>query len=178
MSKNQKRRLKTIIISAVLFVIALIIPFDKVFSGKAAEIIPVIIYLAAYFIIARDVLLKAARNIRNGQVFDENFLMAIASLGAIALQDYKEAVAVMLFYQVGELFEDYAVGKSRESISAMMDLRPDIANVIRGEEVEEVDPEEVEPGEIILIKPGERVPLDGIVIEGESRLEVRGLVHG
>ena len=175
MSKSQKRRLRMIIISAVLFVLALVFPFDKVFSGKAAEIIPVIIYLAAYLIIARDVLLKAARNIKNGQVFDENFLMAIASLGAIALQDYKEAVAVMLFYQVGELFEDYAVGKSRESISAMMDLRPDIANVIRGEDVEEVDPEEVEAGEIILIKPGERVPLDGIVIEGESRLDTVAL---
>ena len=175
MSKSQKRRLRLILISAGLFVFALVFPFDKVFPGKAAEIIRVIFYLAAYLIIAWNVLLKAARNIRNGQVFDENFLMAIASLGAIALRDYKEAVAVMLFYQVGELFEDYAVGKSRESISSMMDLRPDVANVVRGEEIEEVDPEEVEPGEIILIKPGERVPLDGTVIEGESRLDTAAL---
>ena len=176
MSKSQKRRLRLILISAGLFVFALIFPFDKVFPGKAAEIIPVVIYCAAYLIIGWNVLYKAFRNICNGQVFDENFLMAIATIGAIALRDYKEAVAVMLFYQVGELFEDYAVGKSRESISAMMDLRPDVANVIRNDEVEEVDPEEVEVDEIILIKPGERVPLDGIVIEGESRLEI-GRAH-
>ena len=175
MSKSQKRRLKLIIISAVLFLFALIFPFGKVFDGKAAEIIPMVIYLASYLIIGRNVLFKAARNIRNGQVFDENFLMCIATIGAICLQDYKEAVAVMLFYQIGELFEDYAVGKSRESIAAMMDLRPDHANLVHGDTVEEVDPEEVEPGDIILIKPGERVPLDGIVIEGESRLDTAAL---
>ena len=175
MSKSQKRRLKLIIISAVLFLFALIFPFGKVFDGKAAEIIPMVIYLASYLIIGRNVLFKAARNIRNGQVFDENFLMCIATIGAICLQDYKEAVAVMLFYQIGELFEDYAVGKSRESIAAMMDLRPDHANLVREDTVEEVDPEEVEPGDIILIKPGERVPLDGIVIEGESRLDTAAL---
>lgn len=175
MSKSQKRRLRLILISAVLFVFALVFPFEKVFPGKAAEIIPMIIYLAAYLIIGWNVLLKAVRNILNGQVFDENFLMAIATIGAVALRDYKEAVAVMLFYQIGELFEDYAVGKSRESIAAMMDLRPEIANVIREDEVEEVDPEEVEVDEVILIKPGERVPLDGIVIEGESRLDTVAL---
>ena len=175
MSKSQKRRLRLILISAGLFVFALIFPFDKVFHGKAAKIIPAVIYLAAYLIIGWNVLYKAFRNIRNGQVFDENFLMAIATIGAIALQDYKEAVAVMLFYQIGELFEDYAVGKSRESISAMMDLRPDVANVLRDGEIEEVDPEEVEVNETILIKPGERVPLDGIVIEGESRLDTVAL---
>ena len=175
MSKSQKRRLRLILISAGLFVFALIFPFDKVFHGKAAKIIPAVIYLVAYLIIGWNVLYKAFRNIRNGQVFDENFLMAIATIGAIALQDYKEAVAVMLFYQIGELFEDYAVGKSRESISAMMDLRPDVANVLRDGEIEEVDPEEVEVDETILIKPGERVPLDGIVIEGESRLDTVAL---
>ena len=175
MSKSQKRRLKLIIISTVLFLFALIFPFGKVFSGKAAEIIPMIIYLAAYLTIGWKVLYKAGRNILNGQIFDENFLMCIATIGAICLRDYKEAVAVMLFYQVGELFEDYAVGKSRESIAAMMDLRPDHANLVRGDTVEEVDPEEVEPGDIILIKPGERVPLDGIVIEGESRLDTAAL---
>ena len=175
MSKSQKRRLRQILISAALFLFAMIFPFDKVFDGKAAEILPMVIYLAAYLLIGGNVLLKAARNIAHGQVFDENFLMAIATIGAIALKDYKEAVAVMLFYQVGELFQDYAVGKSRESIAAMMDLRPDIANVIRNGEIEEVDPEEVEPGEIIVVKPGERVPLDGIVIEGESRLDTAAL---
>lgn len=175
MSKSQKRRLRKIIISAVLFILALVFPFEKVFSGKAAEILPALIYIAAYLIIGWPVLAKAFRNIRNGQVFDENFLMAVATIGALALRDFKEAVAVMLFYQIGELFEDYAVGKSRESIAAMMDLRPEIANVVRGDDVEEVDPEEVEVDEIILVKPGERVPLDGIVIEGESRLDTVAL---
>ncbi|MBQ6508502.1 MAG: cadmium-translocating P-type ATPase [Flexilinea sp.] len=175
MSKSQKQRLKMIIISTVLFLFALIFPFEKVFEGKAAEIIPMVIYLAAYLIVGWKVLFKAARNIRNGQIFDENFLMCIATIGAICLQDYKEAVAVMLFYQIGELFEDYAVGKSRDSIAAMMDLRPDHANLVRGETIEEVDPEEVEPEDIILIKPGERVPLDGIVIEGESRIDTAAL---
>ena len=175
MSKSQKRKLKLIIISAALFLFALIFPFEKVFSGKATEILPIVIYLAAYLTVGRTVLFKAVRNIRNGQIFDENFLMCIATIGAVCLQDYKEAVAVMLFYQVGELFEDYAVGKSRESIAAMMDLRPDHANLIKGDTVEEVDPEEVGPGDVILIKPGERVPLDGIVIEGESRLDTAAL---
>ena len=175
MSKSQKRRLRLILISAMMFVFALVFPFDKVFPGKAAEILPMVIYLAAYILVGREVLLKAFRNIRNGQVFDENFLMAGATLGAIALKDFKEAVAVMLFYQIGELFEDYAVGKSRESIAAMMDLRPDIANVVRDGAVLEVDPEEVEKGETILIKPGERVPLDGVIIEGTSRLDTTAL---
>ena len=175
MSKSQKRRLRLILISAMMFVFALVFPFDKVFPGKAAEILPMVIYLAAYILVGREVLLKAFRNIRNGQVFDENFLMTVATLGAIALKDFKEAVAVMLFYQIGELFEDYAVGKPRESIAAMMDLRPDIANVVRDGAVLEVDPEEVEKGETILIKPGERVPLDGVIIEGTSRLDTTAL---
>ncbi len=175
MSKSQKRRLRSILISAFLFLFALIFPFDKFFPEKTSSIISAVIFLAAYLIVGWNVLYKAIRNILNGQIFDENFLMAVATIGAIALQDYKEAVAVMLFYQIGELFEDYAVGKSRESIAAMMDLRPDTANVIRGDDVEEVDPEEVEVDEIILIKPGERVPLDGIVTEGESRLDTAAL---
>ncbi len=167
--------MKQILISAALFLFALVFPFDKVFPEKTAEVLPAVIYLAAYLIVGRNVLLKAVRNIRSGQVFDENFLMAVATVGAVCLKDYKEAVAVMLFYQIGELFEDYAVDRSRESIAAMMDLRPDYANLVQGEEVVEVDPEEVEPGDIILIKPGERVPLDGIVIEGESRLDTSAL---
>lgn len=175
MSKSQKRRLRNILISAFLFLFALIFPFKKFFPEKTADILSAIIFLGAYLIIGWSVLYKAFRNILNGQIFDENFLMTVATIGAIALGDYKEAVAVMLFYQIGELFQDYAVGKSRESIAAMMDLRPDIANVIRGENIEEVDPEEVEVGEIILVKPGERVPLDGVVIEGESRLDTVAL---
>ncbi len=175
MSKSQKCRLRNILISAFLFLFALIFPFKKFFPEKTADILSAIIFLGAYLIIGWSVLYKAFRNILNGQIFDENFLMTVATIGAIALGDYKEAVAVMLFYQIGELFQDYAVGKSRESIAAMMDLRPDIANVIRGENIEEVDPEEVEVDEIILVKPGERVPLDGVVIEGESRLDTVAL---
>ncbi len=175
MSKSQKRRLKMILISAGLFVFALVFPFEKVFPGKAAEIIPMCIYFAAYILAGKDVLFKAFRNIRGGQVFDENFLMTVATVGAICLKDFKEAVAVMLFYQVGELFQDYAVDRSRKSIAAMMDLRPDYANLVKEDSVEEVDPEEVMPGDIILVKPGERVPLDGIVIEGESRLDTAAL---
>ena len=175
MSKSQKRRLKMILISAGLFLFALVFPFEKVFPEKAAEIIPMCIYFIAYILVGKDVLLKAFRNIRGGQVFDENFLMTVATVGAICLKDFKEAVAVMLFYQVGELFQDYAVDRSRESIAAMMDLRPDYANLVKEDSVEEVDPEEVMPGDIILVKPGERVPLDGIVIEGESRLDTAAL---
>lgn len=175
MSKSQKRRLKMILISAGLFLFALVFPFGKVFPGKAAEIIPMVIYFAAYILVGKDVLFKAFRNIRSGQVFDENFLMAVATIGAICLKDFREAVAVMLFYQIGELFQDYAVDRSRESIAAMMELRPDYANLVKEDGIEEVDPEEVEPGDIILIKPGERVPLDGIVIEGESRLDTAAL---
>lgn len=175
MSISQKKRLITILISAGLFLIALLVPFGQMFPGKAGEIIPMVLYLAAYLNVGWKVLLKAGRNILNGQVFDENFLMAIATIGAVCLQDYKEAVAVMLFYQIGELFEDYAVGKSRDSIAAMMDLYPEYANLVTEDGISEVDPDEVEVGDIILIKPGERVPLDGIVTEGESRLDTAAL---
>ncbi len=175
MSKSQKRRLRTILISAALFFFALVFPFEKIIPGKAAEIVPMVIYFAAYILVGKDVLFKAIRNIRGGQVFDENFLMTVATIGALCLKDFKEAVAVMLFYQIGELFQDYAVDRSRRSIAAMMDLRPDYANLVKEDSVEEVDPEEVMPGDIILIKPGERVPLDGTVIEGESRLDTAAL---
>lgn len=135
-----------------------------------------VLYLIPYAIIGWDVLWKAVRNIRNGQVFDENFLMALATVGAFGTGEYAEAVFVMLFYQVGELFQDYAVGKSRQSIAALMDIRPDTAN-LEGEdgELEEVDPEEVEVGAVIVVKPGERVPLDGVVLEGVSALDTAAL---
>ena len=175
MSKGQKNKLKTILISAGIYLFALVFPFKKVFPEQTAEILQAVLYLASYLIIGRKVLMKAARNIRNGQVFDENFLMCIATIGAICLRDFKEAVAVMLFYQIGELFEDYAVGKSRDSIAAMMDMCPEYANKVTDDGVEEVDPDEVEIGDLILVKPGERVPLDGVVIEGESRLDTAAL---
>ena len=135
-----------------------------------------VLYLIPYAIIGWDVLWKAVRNIRNGQVFDENFLMALATVGAFGTGEYAEAVFVMLFYQVGELFQDYAVGKSRQSIAALMDIRPDTAN-LEGEdgELEEVDPEDVEVGAVIGVKPGERVPLDGVVLEGVSALDTAAL---
>ena len=133
------------------------------------------LYLIPYFTIGWDILWKALRNIKNGQVFDENFLMAIATVGALAIGEYPEAVFVMLFYQVGELFQAVAVGKSRKSIAALMDIRPDSAKVERNGTVEEVDPEEVAVGEIIVIKPGERVPIDGVVLEGTSTLNTAAL---
>jgi len=156
-----------IIISFVLFIISNLLPFDGIWR------LPV--FLIPYIIIGWDVLYRAARNIAHGQVFDENFLMAIATVGALCIGEYPEGVAVMLFYQVGELFQSYAVGKSRKSIAALMDIRPDHANVERDGELEEVDPDEVEIDEIIVIKPGERIPLDGVVLDGTSLLDISSL---
>ena len=119
--------------------------------------------------------IKAGKGIKNHQVFDENFLMAVATVGAIALGDYREGVAVMLFYQIGELFQSYAVGKSRRNISDLMDIRPDYANIERDGEIEEVDPDEVEIGSIIVVKPGEKVPIDGVIIEGTTTLNTSAL---
>ena len=133
------------------------------------------IFLAAFLIIGGDVIWKALRNIVRGRIFDENFLMLIATVGAFALQDYREGVAVMLFYQVGELFQSYAVNRSRKSISELMDIAPEFANVMRGGKLETVDPEEVEVGETIVVKPGEKIPLDGVVLEGTSFLDTSAL---
>ena len=139
------------------------------------------LYMAAYLIIGYDILRKAVKGILNGQVFDENFLMAVATIGAIALAiyeksgDYNEAIAVMLFYQVGELFQSYAVGKSRRNITALMDIRPDYANIERNGQLEKVDPDEVEIGTVIVVQPGEKVPIDGIIIEGNSALNTSAL---
>ena len=133
-------------------------------------------YLVPYLIIGWDVLYKAVRNIFHGQVFDENFLMALATVGAFATAEYAEAVFVMLFYQVGELFQDYAVGRSRQSIAALMDIRPDTANLEQPDgSLEEVDPEDVEVGSVVVVRPGERVPLDGVVLEGASALDTAAL---
>ena len=127
-----------------------------------------VLFLFPYLLVGREVILKALKNIRNGRVFDENFLMLIATVAAFCIGEYSEACAVMIFYQVGELFESLAVGKSRASITAMMSIAPEYANVEREGEIEQTDPDEVEVGSVILIRPGEKVPLDGIVLEGSS----------
>jgi Cd2+/Zn2+-exporting ATPase len=167
MTNKQKKMLMRIVSAALLYALALLLPLP--------EIAKLIVFITAYLIVAWNVLFKAARNIGNGQVFDENFLMAVASLGAFALGEHSEAVAVMLFYQVGEWFQDYAVNRSRKSVSSLMDLRPDYANIETEDGLEQVDPEEVEEGTEIVIKPGERIPLDGIVLSGNSRIDTSAL---
>ena len=167
MNRKQKRSLYTILAAAALFVVALLLPVEGVWE--------LLVYLIPYGLIGWRVIWKAIKNISRGQVFDENFLMCVASIGAMCAGDSKEAVAVMLFYQVGELFESCAVGKSRRSIAALMDIRPDVAHVERDGALADVDPEEVEIGERIVIQPGERVPLDGEVIEGASTLDTAAL---
>ena len=163
-----KKKLYKIIISAILFIIALIVPFQNIWINRA-------IYLISYIIVGFEILKKAVRNIKRGKVFDENFLMSVATIGAFAIQEFPEAVAVMLFYQIGELFQDYAVDKSRKSISDLMDLRPDYANVLRNGKEEKIDPDGVKIDEIIIVKPGEKVPLDGVIIEGNSFIDTKGL---
>lgn len=167
MNKRQKKTLLRILAAAVLLITATLIPLDGW--------VRCLIFLIPYAVIGWDVLWRAVRNIAHGQVFDENFLMAIATVGAFATGEYPEAVFVMLFYQVGELFQSYAVGKSRRSIAALMDIRPDYANLERDGSVEQVDPEEVAVNDIILVKPGERIPLDGIVLEGSSAVDTAAL---
>ncbi len=173
MSKKQKKTLTRIVIAAVTLVALHFIPVEGWPRFG--------LYFAAYLIIGYDILIKAAKGIKNGQIFDENFLMAIATVGAFALAiyersgDYTEAVAVMLFYQVGEWFQSYAVGKSRRNISDLMDIRPDYANIEVGGKLEKVDPDEVEIGSVIAVRPGEKVPIDGTVVEGESSLNTSAL---
>ena len=163
-----KKKLYKIIISALLFIIALAVPFQNIWINR-------VIYLISYIIVGFEILKKAVRNIKRGKVFDENFLMSVATIGAFAIQEFPEAVAVMLFYQIGELFQDYAVDKSRKSISDLMDLRPDYANVLRNGKEEKIDPDGVKIDEIIIVKPGEKVPLDGVIIEGNSFIDTKGL---
>ena len=173
MTKKQKIMLTRIIITAVVILIVKLLPLPRLAST--------ILYLAAYLLIGYDILRKAGKGILNGRVFDENFLMAVATIGAIALAvyeksgDYLEAIAVMLFYQVGELFQSYAVGKSRRNISALMDIRPDYANIERDGALERVDPEEVAVGSTIVVQPGEKVPIDGVILEGTSDLNTSAL---
>ena len=174
MSKKQKKNLVRIIVAAVIFAGGFFVPkTEETFSFL--WFLRLGVFLAAYFTAGWDVLWKAIRNIAHGQVFDENFLMSIASIGAMVVGEYSEGTAVLIFYQVGELFQSIAVGKSRKSISDMVDLSPDYANVERNGEVIEVEPDEVAVGEIIVIKPGEKVPLDGVVVFGSSGLNTAAL---
>lgn len=166
MTKKEKKNLIRIIISGLLFALSFIFKTKYVVFG---------ILLVSYIIIGYDVLLKAFRNIKRGKIFDENFLMSVATIGAICISDMREAVAVMLFYQIGELFQSYAVNKSRKSIIELMDIRPDYANVIRNGKHEKVNPNEVNIEEIILVKPGEKIPLDGVIVEGKSLLNTVAL---
>ena len=182
LTKKQKRTFKRVALALVLFAVVSLVPKDSLVPAPYALYVEFALYLMPYLLAGYDVLLKAGRSIVHGQVFDENFLMSVATIGAFALVFFPEAephmaegAAVMLFYQVGELFQGYAVGKSRKSIAAMMDIAPDYANVVRNGEACEVDPDEVGVGEVILVKPGERVPLDGVVVEGSSQLDTSAL---
>ncbi len=167
MTKKQKKVLIRIIIAAVLVIALQFIPVKGYVRFG--------LYMIPYFVIGYDILKKAGNGILNRQIFDENFLMAVATIGAIALGDYKEGTAVMLFYQIGELFQSYAVGKSRRNISDLMDIRPDYANVEKDGELEQVDPDEIEIGTVIVVQPGEKVPIDGVVVEGTSSLNTSAL---
>ena len=186
MTKKQKTMLFRILISAALLICLQLMSaetfarLDEILFPSAGRLVRLACYLADYLIIGHDILRKAWRGIRNRQVFDENFLMAVATVGAMALAvyengDYLEAIAVMLFYQIGEWFQSYAVGKSRRNISELMDIRPDYANVEREGRLERVDPDEVETGSVIMVQPGEKVPIDGVILEGSSSLNTSAL---
>ena len=162
MNKKQKKMLTRIIIAFALIVVLSLLPVDGYLEFA--------LYMIPYLVIGYDILKKAFKGICNKQVFDENFLMAVATIGAILLRDYKEGTAVMLFYQIGELFQSYAVGKSRRNISELMDIRPDYANIEKDGKLEKVDPDEVEIGSVIVVQPGEKVPLDGVIVEGTTTL--------
>ena len=166
MNKKLKKLAKRIVVSLVIFIIGLLIPNDLLSLG---------LLIIAYMIVGYDVVKKAIRNIKNGQVFDENFLMMIATFGAFITNEYPEAVMVMWLYQVGELFQGYAVGKSRASISSLMEIAPEYANVYVGGELVEVDPDEVELNSIIVVKTGEKVPLDGVVVKGSATIDTSAL---
>ena len=177
MSRKQKKMLVRIIVTAVLF--AGLFVFEK-FVPITSRILRLAVYMVPYLVISYDILKKAFKGIIKGQVFDENFLMAVASVGAVAIAvyengSYNEAVAVMLFYQIGELFQSYAVGKSRKSISELMDIRPDYANIEVDGKIEQVDPDEVEVGSIIVVSAGEKIPIDGVIVEGSTTLDTAAL---
>ncbi len=163
-----KKDLTKIIVALILYLIGIIIKFQNEWINNS-------IFIISYIIVGYEILRKAIRNIFRGKIFDENFLMSVATLGAFGIGEYPEAVAVMLFYQIGELFQDYAVDKSRKSISSLMDIRPDFANIYRNEKIEKVNPEEVKIGETIIVKPGEKIPLDGHIIDGKTSIDTKAL---
>lgn len=167
MSRKQKKMLIRIIISVILIIAVKLLNFSGTFE--------LIAYLVPYFIIGWDVLWKAIRNICHGQIFDENFLMSVATVGAMFTGEFSEGVAVMLFYQIGELFQSYAVGRSRKSIASLMDIRPDYANIEKDGEIIQIDPEEISVGDVIIIKAGEKIPLDGVILEGSSTVDTSAL---
>lgn len=182
MTKKQKRMLVRIVASLALLIAISLLPVAAWIGEQQSIYLEFLLYLIPYLIVGYDVLLRAGRNITRGKVFDENFLMSVATLGAFALvlfpqaeQHFAEGAAVMLFYQVGELFQSYAVGKSRKSIAAMMDIAPDYATILRDGKLVQVDPYEVAVGDEIVVKPGERVPLDGTLIKGSSQLDTAAL---
>lgn len=175
MTSKQKKMLYRIITAFVLFVVLMVLEHTGVLEQLPSQWLVFLIYLIPYLVISYDIVYKAVRNISHGQVFDENFLMMVATFGAFGVKEYSEAVAVMLFYQVGELFQNYAVGKSRQSISDMMNICPEYANIEEDGVLTQVDPDDVEVGTIIVVKPGERIPLDGIVTEGTSMIDTAAL---
>ena len=175
MNKKQKTLLWRIIIATIFFVPLYLISEEFVHIEHFPDWALIVLFLVPYLLVGYDIIKKALQGIKNGQVFDENFLMTIATIGAIALGEYGEGVAVMLLYQVGELFQSYAVGKSRRNITELMDIRPDYANIEVDGKLEQVDPDEVEVGSIIVIQPGEKIPLDGVVVEGNSSLNTSAL---
>ncbi len=179
-----KKRLKKIIVALVIFAIAMVLnilnlPYTKfAFNIKGNEIeisIANILFIISYIIVGFEIVKKAFRNITRGKIFDENFLMTVATIGAFFVGEFPEAVTVMLFYQIGELFQSFAVDKSRKSIASLMDIRPDYANLVNGDDIKKVKPDTVKIGDIILVKPGEKIPLDGIIIEGESFIDTKAL---
>lgn len=175
LNPKQKKLLLRIIISAVLYLAGMILIWTKVLDEEENTLLCFIVFLVPYLIVAYDVLLSAARNIKKGQVFDEKFLMIVATFGAFAIKEFEETVAVMLLFQIGELFQSIAVGRSRKSIADMMDIAPEYANLLKDGEVEKVDPDDVEISDLILIRSGEKIPLDGVVVEGDSMIDTSAL---
>ena len=178
MNKKQKKSLIKILVAGALALAVNLIPYEGLLDGApeiAVKLIKAVLNLIPYLIVGFETIKKAVRGIMKKQVFDEHYLMAVATVGAFALGEYSEAVAVMLFYQIGELFESYAVGKSRRNISNLMDIRPDYANVLENGELVKKDPDEVAIGSLIKILPGEKVPIDGIITEGNSTLDTSAL---
>lgn len=165
-----KKKKKQIVVGLILFIIALFCPFQN-------QLINNTIYIISYMIVGIGIILKALKNILRGKVFDENFLMTIATIGAFFIGEFPEAVTVMLFYQIGELFQSYAVGKSRKAIQSLMEIRPDFANVNRDGKIIKINPKEVKIGEIITVKPGEKIPLDGIIKKGNSMIDTMALTR-